>query len=161
MPLWLLKLLPYGAAALALAGAVWFINHLGYERAKTQDAAIEAKLDAQEAKLDADLATKVGDLEGKMQGQMNTLNTDLGNRINNIHSDYSTVIQPTLTKEIASDPKLSDPNNALPDSVWNSLNAARRLSASTDPAGTGPTDLTTVPTRSPAGGQAGQHPGGG
>ena len=148
--MWLLKLLPYGAAALALGFAVWFIDHRGYERAEAQNKAIEQKLDLQAAKTDLTLNGEVEDVQNTLTTGMNKLGGDLGNRIDNIETTNKTIIQPTITKEIAGAPILTSTTCALPDGLWGSINQARRLSQAPDPAIAGSTDSQGVPAAKPA-----------
>lgn len=150
MPLWLLKLLPYGAAVLGLAFAVWFIDHRGYERAEAQNKALEQKLDLQAAKTDLTLNGEVEDVQNTLTASMNKLGGDLGNRIDSIDATNKTIIQPTITKEIAGAPILTSTTCALPDGLWGSINQARRLGQASDTPVTGSTGSQGVPVTQPA-----------
>lgn len=150
MPLWIIKLLPYGAAVAALLFAVWYLDHKGYERAKQQDTAIQARLNLQEIKRDLKLNGEVEGVQRTLTTGMNELGTHLGSRIDSIESVNKTIIQPTITKEIAGDPHLTSADCALPDGLWGSVNAARRLSAITDPSTLRPTGSQGVSAAKPA-----------
>jgi len=150
MPLWIIKLLPYGAAVAALLFAVGYLDHKGYERAKQQDTAIQAKLDLQETKRDLQLNGEVEDVQRTLTEGMNKIGEGLGNRIDSIEATNKTIIQPTIMKEIAGDAHLTSADCALPDGLWGSVNAARRLSAITDPGTLRPTGSQGMSAAKPA-----------
>lgn len=112
MPAFLLRLLPYGVAALALVGAVLYIDHQGYVRAQTEQAVLERKI-----------SDKIGEAVVAIDAQTQA-------RLSGIRSTDRTVLQPIITKELASAPRYSDPACALTPGVFDALQRARALSAS-------------------------------
>lgn len=122
MPVWLLRLIPYGAAAIALAGAVWWIDSSAVDRTKAEQAAIEKRLGEQ-------IAVAVSDID-----KNNAI------RLTGIRNVDRTILQPTITREIASDPRYSSSDCSLTPGMFDALNRARAL------AGVAGTDRGTVPT---------------
>jgi hypothetical protein len=101
---------PYLACvALVLAG-VAYIDHRGYERAQAD----EAKREAAFAKVVADA---VADIDRKT-----------AERIASIDTTQRTVVQPIIAKEIAGDPRYSDPACSLTDGMRDAINRARAAS---------------------------------
>ena len=128
MPLWLLKLLPYGAAALALLAVVWYIDRQGYKRAE-DEAALERSI-ARTAKLEADQRqiAITQDFEGKLRSMAAAFDRRLGQQLAELDVQNRTIIQPTLTREIRNDPRQSDPADGITDGMLRSINQARSLS---------------------------------
>jgi hypothetical protein len=118
MPLLLLKALPYLAAVAAMLAGVWYIDHLGYQRAQADQAKLEqkltSKLDAKFALIDSSLHTSLG--------QIDTHNT--------------TVVQPAITREINHEIRFTSPACALTDSMRAAINSSR-LAATIDGGNTG------------------------
>lgn len=84
MPVVLLRFLPYIAAFLAVLAGVAYIDHRGYARAQADQAALEQRLGA------------------KITDAVASIDTQTAARIGAIHRTESTVIQPVITKELAS-----------------------------------------------------------
>lgn len=138
MPTWIIKLLPYGAAAIALVGAVLYIDHRGYERAQDQQKLIDANEAEQKLELQKMLSDQVNKSVEQMQARADLMDSSLLNRIQSLDAKSQTVIQPILTKEISNAPRLSDPDAGITDRMREALNAARALSGgacSTQPPG--------------------------
>jgi hypothetical protein len=117
MPTWLLRLLPHIGIALAIVGAVWWIDHKGYQRAMADRDASNAKL------LD------------QMRTELRKSEQGLASSIAGIASDYEAqrgalaragaTLQPIILKEAANDPRLSDPAAGLTAGVLDAVNRAR------------------------------------
>lgn len=128
MPLWLIRLLPYGAAAVALAGAVWFIDHRGYQRAEDEAKAREKERQLQAAQFELIVQSYVHDSENRMILAMTSRDGDLVKTLQSMRELNRTVIQPTLVKEIQSEARFSDPALGITDGMLRELNRARLLS---------------------------------
>jgi hypothetical protein len=111
VPALLARFIPHIAAALAIVGAVWWINDAGYERAQADQAALEKRLTA---RIDATVAD---------------IDRVTADRLGGIDAADRTIIQPLLTREIAGAPRYSDPDCALTPGVFDALNRAIALSA--------------------------------
>lgn len=107
------------AIAAGLAFAVWKIDQNGYERAERHAAEREARI-----------VEEVRQMEKRIAEQISEIDSDLAAQTSTIDATERTIIVPTLTKEIARDPRFSDPAAGITDSVRNELNRARALSAS-------------------------------
>ena len=129
MPLWLLRLLPYGLAALALGLAIGFIDHQGYERAQSQNKIIQTQEALTRAEMKLELITQISDFEKKMQSMVDVSDLALSEKVDQIDTVNKTIIQPTLVKEIQSEARLSDPNLGVTDGMLQSINQARALSS--------------------------------
>jgi len=151
MPLWLLKLVPYGVAALALAAAVWFIDHQGYQRAETQNKLAQARQDAVNLKLQGMLNEDKKAAEAKMQTFLTGVDQKLHDQLSNLDIENKTIVQPTLTKEIKSEVRFTDPNAGISDGMLRVLNKARSASNSSPCAATADGGVTCpVPAPEPA-----------
>lgn len=128
MPIWLLKLLPYGAAALALAAGVWFIDHQGYERAQQQNKLADARQDAANQKMIRALDEEKKMVETKMDNFLGGVDQKLHEQLSSLAVENKTIIQPTLTKEIKSEVRFTDPNAGISDGMLRVLNQARNAS---------------------------------
>lgn len=135
IPTWLLKLLPYAAVVLlVLAGVAW-IDHRGYERA-TRDAEMRQQADA------ILLGRQLAKLQGSLVESVGQVGRDVTIKLDGIETVNRTIIQPTIMKEIASDPRYSDPDAGISAGMLDALNAARRLS---DPTAAGRGNSITLP----------------
>lgn len=128
MPLWLIKLLPYGAAALAIGGAVLFIDHRGFQRAEDEAVARDKERQLQAAQFELIVQGYVHDSENKMILAIASRDGDLVKTLQSIRDTNRTVIQPTLVKEIQSEARFSDPASGITDGMLRELNRARLLS---------------------------------
>lgn len=129
IPQILLRLLPYGLAALALLGAVLWIDHQGYSRAKH---------DAERQNLVTALIVKklVDKSEQRMIEAVSRADTSAGDTIRQIETVNRTIIQPTITREIQNAPRLSDPALGITDVLRLAINQVLALGPDpTDPAG--------------------------
>lgn len=117
MPTWLLRLLPHIGIALAVLAGVAYIDHRGYQRAQDDQAALERKITDK-------INDAVAEIDRKTAASL--ANIDTADR---------TIIQPTITREIASDPRYSDPACSLSGGVFDALNKARGLSGAAGASG--------------------------
>ncbi len=161
MPLWLIKLLPYGVAALALFGAVWFIHHDGYKRAQDQAKLTDANRKVELAAVAILLRDKTAQQTQDMQDIVTRSDINLSDRIGDLQLEQKTIVQPTLIKEIASDPRFSDPNAGISDGMLRGLNTARGASARPCPTGSNATACFTLPVAEPTSGQGDRNAGNG
>ncbi|AYJ85787.1 hypothetical protein D3Y57_07110 [Sphingomonas paeninsulae] len=121
LPAWVLKLLPYVLALSAVLGAMWYLDHAGYQRAKA-DQALDHAITA------AIVMRVTHDSEQRMSQQLAGIAGDLSSKVASIDEADRTIIQPTIIKEIRNDPRLSDPALGISDGLRDALNCARRLS---------------------------------
>lgn len=112
-----LRLLPHILGVSAILGALWWLDHRGYVRG--QDDAARERL------ITAIMLTR----SARQTEQL------LGEQINAFGARYEegrsviqttrTIIQPTVTKEIIREPRLSDPAAGLTDGLLHEVNRAR------------------------------------
>lgn len=154
MPEWLtmklfLKVLPYIGVVLLLGTAVWYLDHRGYERATAEATARDNERKLQNATFAILLAQQTRDQEGTMQNIINTSDAKLGDVLNNLTVEHNTTNQ-TIIKEIASDPRFTDPAAGISDGMLRAINTARGASARPCPAGSNATACFTLPDPEPA-----------
>ncbi len=121
MPAALLRFLPHIGIALALGLAVWWIDHAGYGRAM-------ADRDRRDAAMLTQVRAELRQSERRLMDKMaanDALFTHLIEGIDQI--DRST--QSTIAREIARDPRLSDPRLGLSDGMLDAVNRARASGA--------------------------------
>jgi hypothetical protein len=109
-------ILPHIAIALALLGAVWWIHHDGYQAAKRDAAAREARetirAEQQARKLTAALSEA-----------LNRSDAMLGQKLDAIARKWPAITQ-TIIKETSNDPRYRDPACTVSDGVWHALEQA-------------------------------------
>lgn len=149
-PTWALRLLPYGLAAAALGFAVWYLDHQGYQRAK-RDAQVNALVTAQI------VATAVRTSESNLAAQIGTIDANVHDQIDNIHATH-TETQRIIEREIASDPRLSNPDLGLSDRMFAAINRTRAALACATQSGGG--IVCTLRAAAPVAGQVGGGGGG-
>ena len=118
MPLSLiLRYLPQIGIALAIVGAVWYIDHKGYQRAKE---------DAERRQLVSAIVEekRTRRIERGMLDRSNDLDISLGRKLDTLNTQGAATMA-ALQKGIHDDPRYSSPACALGDGVWRSLNEAR------------------------------------
>lgn len=125
---WGLRLLPYISAAAALGLAVWYLEHQGYERAKHETELRDAKDALARKELKDYIDQKTRDLSTALQDRLTQVDASVAKRLNDLNVEEKTIVQPTLIKEIASDPRFSDPNLGITDGMRNAINTARSAS---------------------------------
>lgn len=154
------KVAPYIGAVLALLGAVWYIDHRGYERAEQEAADREAERKADLAAFVVELGKSARSLEGTMQTAINASDAQLVNTLNGLELTNRTIIQPTLVKEIQSEARFSDPNAGITDGMLRELNRARGFSQRIPcPANSNAVACYSLPPVEPYNGQDDRNPG--
>ena len=133
MPAWLTwrlfwKVAPYVGAVLLVGGAVWYIDHRGYQRAEAEAAARETERQLAEAEFKRILGIKVTELQMGMQTAINESDARVVGRIDDLNVVNRTIIQPTLVKEIQSEERFTDPATGITDGMLRELNRARGFS---------------------------------
>lgn len=127
IPLWAIKALPYVGAVALVGGAVWYIDHRGYERAEHQAEQREKERQLQLAAT----AILIRDQAAQTRQEMQQLITDSDNRLSatlrNLDTENTTIVQPTLVKEIRSDPRFTDPSAGITDGMLRAINTARGI----------------------------------
>lgn len=165
MPAWLTwklfwKVAPYVGGVLLLLGAVWYIDHRGYERAEAEATARENERKLQLAEFNRILAEKVDGLEDSMQTSINDSASRLMTQVDQIGVVNRTIIQPTLVKEIQSEPRFTDPSLGITDGMLRELNRARGFSQQRPcPAGSVASACFAVPAPEPDPGSDNRDPG--
>lgn len=165
MPAWLTwklfwKVAPYIGAILLVGGAVWFIDHRGYQRAEAEATARENERKLQLAEFNRVLAEKVDGLEDSMQTSINDSASRLMTQVDQIGVVNRTIIQPTLVKEIQSEPRFTDPSLGITDGMLRELNRARGFSQQRPcPAGSVASTCFAVPNAQPDPGSDNRDPG--
>jgi hypothetical protein len=117
----LLRLLPHVGIALALASAIWWIDHRGYSRAM-------ADRDARDARLLGRLHTELRDSEQRLAASMAGIEGDY-EASREALSRAGATLQPIIIKEAARDPRLSDPALGLSPGLLDTVNRARKAGA--------------------------------
>jgi hypothetical protein len=111
MPALILRFLPHIAIAGLLLFGVWKIDQAGYRRAVAQ---IERQNAAQARKIEALLAGEIAGLDRRMAGRLDAIEAAARTR--------SIIIE----REVANDPRYTDPRCALTPGVRDAVNAALR-----------------------------------
>lgn len=121
MPPGLLRLLPHIGIALALAAALWWIDHRGYSRAM-------ADRDARDARLLGQLHAALRDSEQRLAASMAGIEGDYEAARLSV-SRTGAALQPIIIEEAAHDPRLSDPALGLSPGLLDAVNRARGAGA--------------------------------
>jgi hypothetical protein len=108
----------FGAIAIAIGLAAWFLDHRGYERAKEQDRLHE--LERQEL-----ARAIVGAIDKQLDTKLAAIGADTNGKIQTIDTEGRTFVQPIITREILRDRNLADPNRCLSPGLLSAINAAR------------------------------------
>lgn len=69
----------------------------------------------------------VDDLSAELQTMSDKKDAELASRLSEIRAVETTVIRPTLIKEIRSETRFTDPSAGITDGMFDALNDARRL----------------------------------
>lgn len=117
----LLRFLPHAIVVAAILGAILWIDHSGYQRAR--------KDVQQERLVTALMLTRAArEMEANL-GQRMTEHDAAAARVERVIEQTRTVYQPIITKEIASVPRLSDPDLGITDRMFEAINRARTAGA--------------------------------
>lgn len=150
IPVGALKLLPYAGAVLLVGGAVWYIDHRGYERAEAEATARETERQLLQAQLEVKFQKMVNDSETRMAAKIIESDQRITEQLGNIDQVNRTVVQPTLIREIQSEARFSDPNAGISDGMRSAINTARSLSERPCPAGSNAVACFSLSPASPA-----------
>lgn len=112
---------PFVALAALLMGAVWFLDHRGYERAE-RDA--ERRWQEQIAIAAADARRR----ERETASAINKIDKNTSERLKNLQVKRQTIVQ-NITQELANDPRYYNREFALSDRVQHYINSARAESS--------------------------------
>ena len=140
-----------GGAIMALAALVLGVSHLLTEERKAGAAVITAQWSAANKQQQDTLAA----LQSRLNDGLASVDAGLQAKLGNLTLAGQTS-NTTLVKEIHDAPQYVSADCALTYSVWQSLTAARKLSAASGP---NPGDGGTLPTSPVPVGQAGGNPG--
>lgn len=116
------RIWPHLLGVTAVLAALWYVDHQGYERARKDE-----RLDQLEQR--NAIAKLLRDSEGRLTAIVGRNDRQLADQIAAVRSYRTTVIQPTIEREIANDTRLADPSMRISDSLLRSVNAARVGSA--------------------------------
>ena len=111
MPALILRFLPHIAIAALLLFGVWKIDQAGYRRAVAQ---IERQNAAQARKIEVLLAGEIAGLDRRIAGRLAAI------------EDAARTRSIIIEREIANDPRYTDPGCALTAGVRDAVNAALR-----------------------------------
>ena len=111
MPALILRFLPHLAIAGLLLFGVWKIDQAGYRRAVAQ---IERQNAAQARKIEVLLASEIAGLDRRVAGRLAAI------------EDAARTRSIIIEKEVANDPRYTDPGCALTAGVRDAVNAALR-----------------------------------
>lgn len=111
------RIWPHLLVVALVLGGLWYIDHRGYERARSD---IEKDQLKQRLMFDGLLRES----EGRMAGVIKFHDRDLADKIAAVRTYHSTIIQPAIEREIVNDPRLASPNARMSDGLWDQLNAA-------------------------------------
>lgn len=121
MPLWLLKMLPNLMIGVAIIGFIAWIDHNAAERTK-------ARLDAQAKAIENNMRSELRRSEQRLAIKV----IGLGDDMVAVRADLDrtrAALAPTVAKEIAHAPRLSDPAAGLTPGLLAAVNSARQAGA--------------------------------
>lgn len=118
MPLFLKRYDGHIAVVLAIVAAVIYIDHRGYQRAKVDTALAESRRQAAEAEM-------VRKIEKTLVEGLAAIDGRTADRLAAIDQVDRTIVQPTIVRELARDPRYSDPAAGISVELRDALNAAR------------------------------------
>jgi hypothetical protein len=121
---------PHLAALAALLGAVWFLDHRGYQRAEREHELAEARAAAHQSEL-----RRI--IERGMAEDMQRIENSLAARLRGI-SQSNAATQTIIEREVSRAPNLRSPACTMPSSVRDALNAAARAGDNPAPVGGNP-----------------------
>lgn len=123
--------------------ALYAVDRRAEQRGKN-----EVRLEAAEQKQIVDAI--VDEIKTEMLNENRRRDDELRSALENIRTVDRTIIKPTLVKEIQSDPRFSNPDVGITDGMFDSLNAARRL---TGPSALVSRERSALPAARPLEGQ--------
>lgn len=110
-------LLPHAVALAAILALLWWLDHRGYQRARTEMAAEAAHV---ESRLRADLRQS----ERQLGERIAAIDRHMATRSAALDSLHRTIIAPTVTKELARETRYSDPALGISDGLRAEINRA-------------------------------------
>lgn len=133
MPAWLTwklfwKVAPPLAILIALGGAAWYIDHRATTRAEDRAKLDKAREDLARADLKNYIDQRVGQVQTQLGEVVTEIDSNLHTQLSNLDVKNTTVIQPTIMKEISSDARFSDPNAGITTGMLQGINEARSQS---------------------------------
>jgi hypothetical protein len=143
MPVFLKPFLPHIGVVLALLGAIWWLDHQGYERA-TRDA------EARDMKLRTALQADLRGVEQALSQKLAAIDADTASARAGIAA-ARTIIQPTIVKELTRETRYSDPAAGLSGGLRAAVDRTRAAVACTARADGG--IICALPAAEAAGGQ--------
>jgi hypothetical protein len=114
MPALALRFLPM---ALALLGAIWWLDHQGYERARRET-------EARDLKLRTELQANLRQVEQALSGQLAAFDAATARTHAGI-ARTRTILQPTLMKELTRETRYADPDAGISDGLRAAIDRAR------------------------------------
>lgn len=158
IPVWAIKIAPYVGAVLLVGGAVWYIDHKGYQRAEQEAEARETERELIQSEMSLEFAEMLREQESRMTTLVNEADQRLLTAFNNIDHTDKTIIQPTLVREIQRETRFSDPAAGISDGMRGAINTARSLSERPCPAGSNAVACFSVSPAPTATGQLDSNP---
>ena len=116
------RIWPHLLVAGAIIGLILYIDHRGYQRAMEDR-------DRRDAKQLSELRKAIRESDERLVGIVGRNDTDLAGKLDRLRVVHTTVIQPTIEREIDNDPRLADPAMRYSDGLLRGLNAARASSS--------------------------------
>jgi hypothetical protein len=122
---------------IAILLAIVVIDHRGFERA-------EKEAHDRELERAAIVAAVVGQIDQQLDRRLAATAATLRGTLDTIDKE-KTIVQPIITREIARDPRLADPNSCLSPGLLAAVNRARGHSAGAELGEAGSADAASVP----------------
>ncbi|WP_374406532.1 hypothetical protein [Pelagerythrobacter sp.] len=116
------RIWPHLAVVALVIGAIWWIDHRGYQRAQG-DAKFERTVTA------LLIEKRAGQLEAELTDRLAERDRVLVDRLASLDGIERTVIQPVIREELANAPHLSDPAAGYGERLRDAINDAIRQSA--------------------------------
>lgn len=113
----LARFAPHLAVIAAIAGIIWWIDDRAADRTRGEIAAANA---ATAIRMQSELRQS----EQRIANAVHTITGNVASQIARIDTSR-TIIQPTITREIALDPRYTDPAAGLSDGLLKAINDAR------------------------------------
>jgi len=121
MPAWLLRFLPQVGVALAVVGAIWWIDHDAYRRAM-------ADREARDARMLEEMRSALRQSELRLSGSIDGI-TGIYARQREALARADAMLHPIIIKEAIDAPRLSNPAAGLTPGLLDALNRARAAGA--------------------------------
>lgn len=109
--------LPHILAVAAILGVVWWLDHRGYSRA-------QADMAAQAARIENAVRSDLRRTEQRLAEKMDANDRAVASQVAGIDAIHRTIIQPTVTRELAREVRYSDPAAGISDGLRAEINRA-------------------------------------